>query len=94
MENAEYKQKSRLVSVRFGLGEVDFLAGMAEEFGFSIGQAVRECVLLRIKENTGNISNSEKKELLDLTDLIKQGFEIVIEKIDSVTAVQHTENRV
>lgn len=39
MENVEFKQKSRLISVRFGLGEVDFLAEMAERFGFSIGQA-------------------------------------------------------
>ena len=91
MENAEYKQKSSIVSVRFGTGEVDFLAGMAEQFGFSIGQAVRECVLLKIKANTGYTSEVENRRLLDLTDLVKQGFEIVLSRLDGKTSESTTE---
>lgn len=79
VDTNDNKLQARVLSVRFGSGELDFLSQAAETAGYSIGQAVRDCVLSRMRAKA---AGSDEK-LAELIELTKQGFGIVIEKLDA-----------
>ena len=74
--------QSRVATVRFSAQEADFLVKEADRLGIGFGQAVRETVLLAMKqESDGERVAAQEARLFDL---LNGSFEALAERLDEI----------
>lgn len=76
------QNQSRVATVRFSAQEADFLLAAADQQGIGFGQAVRETVLLAMRQE----SDQERAAAAEarLFDLLNTSFGVLAERIDAV----------